>query len=109
MLFSNITDSEMLVLKVIMDGKEPRSLVEIRTILKEKYQKEWKRSTICTFILHLSDKGYVESYRQGRTFYYRSKLDKNAFVKQRMEILAEFYFEGDRQKLLDCLNGRKVF
>lgn len=109
MLFSNITDSEMLVLKVIMDGKEPLSLVEIQTILKEKYKKEWKRSTICTFILHLSDKGYVESYRQGRSFYYRSKLDKNAFVRQRLETFSDFYFEGDKQKLLDCLRGRRVF
>lgn len=109
MLFANITDSELLVLKVIMDCKEPSSLVQIQAILEEKYKKAWKRSTICTFILHLTEKGYVESHRQGRTFYYRSKLDKNAFARQRTEALIDFYFDGDKQKMLDCLEGRNVF
>ena len=96
-------------MKVIMDCTEPNSLVQIQATLEERYQKVWKRSTICTFILHLTDKGYVESYRQGRTFYYMSKVDKDAFAKDQAEHFVDFWFEGETQKMMDCLEGKKVF
>lgn len=109
MLFSAITDSEMIVYKVILDSKEPISLIQIQAQLEEQYKKVWKRSTICTFILHLTEKGYVDSYRQGRTFYYSSKVDKAAFAKEQTERMIDFYFDGDRDKMLACLNGEAVF
>jgi predicted transcriptional regulator len=79
MLFSDITDCEMLVFRCIQEAKEPISLVQIMEVLEEKYQRDWKRSTVCTFISHLIEKGYVVGRREGRTFYYSSAINNRKF------------------------------
>ena len=59
MLFSDITDCEMLVYRCIQEADNEIGLVGIMDELEKKYQKDWKRSTVCTFIAHLIEKGYV--------------------------------------------------
>ena len=54
MLFSDITDCEMLVYRCIQEADNEIGLVGIMDELEKKYQKDWKRSTVCTFIAHLS-------------------------------------------------------
>ncbi len=109
MLFANITDCEMYVYKVILDSAEPTTLVSIQEELLAKYEKDWKRSTICTFILHLVEKGYVTSYRKGRSFYYSSVIDKNEFAKAQSEAFLGFWFDGKLSVMDELLQGEKVF
>ena len=64
MLFSDITDCEMLVYRCIQEADNEIGLVGIMDELEKKYQKDWKRSTVCTFIAHLIEKGYVNGRRE---------------------------------------------
>ena len=56
MLFSDITDCEMLVYRCIQEADNEIGLVGIMDELEKKYQKDWKRSTVCTFSAHLIEK-----------------------------------------------------
>ena len=88
MLFSDITDCEMLVYRCIQEADNEIGLVGIMDELEKKYQKDWKRSTVCTFIAHLIEKGYVNGRREGQ-------------VKQFMN----FWFDGSLEELVQyaCL------
>ena len=81
MLFSDITDCEMLVYRCIQEADKEIGLVGIMDELEKKYQKDWKRSTVCTFIAHLIEKGYVNGRREGRVFYYSSAINDKKFLE----------------------------
>ena len=66
MLFSDITDCEMLVYRCIQEADNEIGLVGIMDELEKKYQKDWKRSTVCTFIAHLIEKGLCK-WKKRRT------------------------------------------
>ncbi|MBQ8638472.1 MAG: BlaI/MecI/CopY family transcriptional regulator [Lachnospiraceae bacterium] len=109
MLFSDITDCEMLVFRCIQESKEPISLVRIMDILEEKYQKDWKRSTVCTFIAHLIEKGYVTGTRSGRTFYYSSAINNKKFTEEQTRQFIDFWFGGSVSELMSAaLTVKKV-
>lgn len=105
MLFTDITDCEMIVLKCIMDAEEPQSLVQLQEVLQEEYGKLWKRSTICTFILHLTEKGYVDSYRKGRTFYYSATTKREEFSREQAQVCVDFWYDGSLPKMVASLGS----
>ena len=94
MLFSDITDCEMVVFRCIQEAGKEISLVEIMQQLEEQYGKDWKRSTVCTFISHLISKGYVTGRREGRVFYYSSAVNDKKFKEEQVSQFLDFWFHG---------------
>ena len=77
MLFSDITDCEMLVYRCIQEADNEIGLVGIMDELEKKYQKDWKRSTVCTFIAHLNDKKFLEAQvKQFMNFWFDGSLEE---------------------------------
>jgi len=94
-------------MKCIWDAGRDMSLVETMAALKEKYQKEWKRQTVSTFLLHLIQKGFLTSYRVGRVFYYHQEIDLDAYKKQQTIEFVDFWYSGSIQALFASLKGSK--
>lgn len=68
----DITDSEILVLKVIWDsGRDDMTLPEVVEAVNAKYERNWKPQTVSTFLKKLVQKDFLEMYRIGRLFCYR--------------------------------------
>lgn len=65
----SMSDSEMLLMKCIWDEEEDISIPHLAEVLREKYGKDYKRTTIVTFLSRLREKGYVQTYRKGRLSY----------------------------------------
>lgn len=101
MLFSDITDCEMMVFSCIQEAEKEISLVQVMEVLEETYHKDWKRSTVCTFITHLVEKGYVSSRREGRVFYYSSAVSKKKFKEDQTKKFMNFWFKGSLSALLE--------
>ena len=108
MAYVNLTDCEKLVMKCIWDAGRDMSLVETMVSLKEKYDKDWKRQTVSTFLLHLIQKGFLTSYRVGRVFYYHQEVELEAYKKQQTEEFLDFWYDSSVQVLFSTLqeNGR---
>lgn len=94
MLFSDITDCEMLAFRIIMQSPEPVSLSEVMSRLEELYGRGWKQTTVCTFLSHLVAKGYVRSERRGRSYYYSSAINNASFVREQARQFVAFWFDG---------------
>ena len=60
--------------------------------LEKKYKKNWKRSTVCTFIAHLIEKGYVNGRREGRVFYYSSAINDKKFLEAQVKQFMNFWY-----------------
>ena len=79
----DLSACETLIMKAIWDKGEDISIQELLETLKVKYGKDYKRTTLVTFILNLAAKGFARHYRNGKYAYvhaikseeeYREKL-----------------------------------
>ena len=72
----NLSSAETIVMKTIWDAGEDISVPDLMVSLKVKYAKEYARTTVQTFLLKLSEKGFVRVYRKGKLSYVRAIKDE---------------------------------
>ena len=63
MELKELTSAEQVVMKCIWDYGKDMPLQQLIENLKQDYGKDYKRTTIRTFVLHLEEKGYVTTYQ----------------------------------------------
>ena len=103
----NLSPTETLIMKAIWDAGTDISVPELMTIMKERYDKDYKRSTIGTFLLRLSEKGFVKSYRLGKLSYIRVVKSEAAYREKLAVEQTDFWFEGKASNFLSALCNSK--
>ncbi len=66
---SELSECELTIMKCVWDAKEPITCSQIMAELKAKYDLEYKDTTVYTFLKNLKNKGFVDSERNGLTYY----------------------------------------
>ena len=103
----NLSASETNIMKAIWDAKEDISVPDLMEQMKIKYGKEYARTTVATFLLKLSGKGFVRSYRKGKLSYARAIRSEEEYKKKLMVEEAEFWFEGKITDVMSALCSEK--
>lgn len=67
--------------------------------LKQDYGKDYKRTTIRTFVLHLEEKGYVTTYQIGKYSYINYLIEEQDYKEQEIGKDKEFLV----QRIWICL------
>ena len=98
-----LTECEGIVMKCIWDADSDVSLMNIMASITQISNKEWKRQTVSTFLLHLITKGYASSYRVGRVFYYHPEVSLEAYQRKITQDFKNFWYNGDTEKLVEML------
>lgn len=104
-----LTASEFEVMKVVWDSDHDLTLQEILAETDVRYEKNWKRQTVATFLSHLIKKGVCESYRIGRYFYYKPVVDENVYKNAETQHMLDFWYNGSMENLLSALCKHKDF
>lgn len=65
----NLSSAETLVMKAVWDAGEDVSVPDLIENLKVKFARDYARTTVATFLLKLSEKGFVRVYRKGKLSY----------------------------------------
>ena len=60
---------EAMIMKVIWDQKGDISVPELIDLIQERYKRDYKRTTVVTFLTRLNGKGFISSHRAGRISY----------------------------------------
>lgn len=63
-----LTNCEVLAMKVIWHSEEALSIQEITRAVNAAYDKDWKVQTVSTFLSKMVKKGYLDMQRKGRFF-----------------------------------------
>lgn len=108
MQFQNLTDCEQLVMKTLWDAEKEIGLMEITKRVNEAYHRDWKPQTVSTFLARLVRKSYLESYRQGRVFFYRILIPQEDYVGELAEQFITFWNGGSVDAFLAALEKRRV-
>lgn len=103
--FEKLSSAEEVIMKAIWDnGKEDIRLLQLISNLKENYGRDYARTTVVTFIGKMAAKGYVTTYKIGKFSYVKALVTEEAFKKDLLIRICEFWFAGDKDKMIEAAN-----
>lgn len=104
-----ISGCESFIMKIVWESKEDISTPELIEKLRTKYGKDYARTTVATFIQRLAEKGFVTTYRKGRTAYVRAIKREDEYIGKMVCDTDKFWFSGNTPKFFAALcNNKKL-
>lgn len=104
-----LTMSEATIMKAIWDEENDISILNLIEKLRTKYGKDYARTTVVTFLLKLSSKGFVKTYRSGKSSFVHATKKEEEYKKKLLSEEADFWFQGSVPNLMSALcNERKL-
>ena len=95
-----LTDCEVLVMKVIWHSEEALSIQEITGAVNATYDKDWKVQTVSTFLSKMVKKGYLDMQRKGRYFFYYPLVTEEEYGDREIKKCVELWSKGKIDGLL---------
>ena len=90
-----LSESESVVMRAVWDAEADISIPDLIDVLKEKYGKEYARTTVVTFLLKISDKRFVRTYRKGKLSFAHPLVSKEEYRKILTSNLVRDWYSGD--------------
>lgn len=87
----SIGESELEIMKVLWNAKEPITSV---TISKAVEDRNWKKTTIATFLSRLVEKGAVSAEKRGKLYYYTPLISAKEYRKSQTKNLIKNLYNG---------------
>ncbi len=91
---------EQQIMNTIWASKDPLKPAEVRRVLGEK---EHAYTTIMTIMKILTEKGYLEREKKGKTYFYKALVTKKDFVKKNMSDHIKSLFDNFGELLVPTL------
>lgn len=99
----NLSGAETVIMKAIWDhtgdGKK-LSVPELITLLNEEYGRPYAKTTVVTFLLHLSDKRFVTTYREGRYSYVQPTKTEQAYKESLLLQFCDLWHGGNTVEMV---------
>ncbi len=96
----NLSCAESLVMKAIWEAGEDIAVPDLMTALKVKYEKDYARTTVQTFLLKLSEKGFIRIYRKGKLSYVRAVKEEADYKARILKEELDFWYHGNTSELI---------
>ncbi len=96
-----ISDSEMDIMRIIWDAG-----CEVTTAyILERLNTQRKKTTVLTFLKRLTDKGVIETRKDGKTNFYRAKISEEEYKKIQTEEFLKETHSGSLSSFFAALYG----
>ncbi len=99
----DLTNCEKMIMKVIWDEEGDCELQHLINELRDRYGKNYARTTVGTFLKKLINEGYVSTHRVGRASYSHAEISEADYLEYLMNKENHFWFAGSQSKMLDAL------
>ncbi|WP_462378599.1 BlaI/MecI/CopY family transcriptional regulator [Holdemania filiformis] len=101
-----MSDSEKKIMKLIWDHGGAMTISELLDQI-ERTGRDWKRTTVRTFISRLIDKGMLISQKEGRGARYVARISEEEYLKTQSVQFVNQVFGGNVSTLLTSLFGQQ--
>lgn len=98
-----LTNSEAVIMKCLWDCGGEMPMIRLMEKLNEVYDRNWKRTTIRTFLFHLEEKEYLKVYRIGRSSFVKELVSLDQFRQVQARKLLDFWYDGSVSVFLKAL------
>lgn len=103
-----LSTAETLIMKVIWDADCELSVQELMDLLQERYEKDYKRSTVMTFLVRLCDKEFIETQRRGKYAYIHALRSEEEYKAGVMEREVNFWYDGKISEMIDAMQKKQA-
>jgi BlaI family penicillinase repressor len=101
-----ITESELEIMKVLWAKTMPMS---VQDVCEELVNKEWKYSTVATFLGRMAKKGAVEGTKKGYSYYYKPLLDENEYkISQAKKVVSKLYNGSVKNLVVSLFENKEL-
>ena len=100
-----LTNVEELIMKCIWRYGKEMPFLQLGKELKEKYDKDYKRTSVRTYLFRLEDKGYIKVEERKRRAYINTIIDEESYKKEKAGKILEEWFDGSAKELLSAISG----
>ncbi len=95
-----MTPSETAVMQAVWSSKEDMAIPDLIVRIEELFGISYARTTVVTFLLKLSDKGMVRTYRKGKWAYVHTLIDKEEYRQILTRKHLEEWYGGDVEAMV---------
>lgn len=98
---------EELIMYCIWEAGGEVTGAQVQSMVNERFQKSYEKTTIWTFLKRLREKGYVDVRKVKNCSYYHATADKKVFVRQQTDDIIDLWFDGAPSKLIAALGEKE--
>jgi predicted transcriptional regulator len=99
--YERLPDSELLIMKVIWEAKDPIGTGRIVELVNE--QKDWSRSTIQVLLARLEERGFIEYQKKGRLKFFVPTIKEEDYLAKETKTFLEQFYSSSYKKLIASL------
>ena len=103
-----LTNTEELMMKCIWNYGKEMPFLRMGEELKDKFHKEYKRTSIRTYLFRLEDKGYIKVEKRGRKAYINALIDETTYKTEKAASMLDEWFDGSAKELFSALNQKSI-
>jgi predicted transcriptional regulator len=104
-----LSDTESLLMKIIWDYGKDIPMQDLMKELKERYQRDYARTTVATFMAKIIEKGFITTYRIGRNCQIHAEKSEAEYKARLMSLENSFWFNGSPAEMVRALiKGRGI-
>ena len=89
-----LTNTEELMMKCIWNYGKEMPFLRMGEELKDKFHKEYKRTSIRTYLFRLEDTGYIKVEKRGRKAYINALIDETTYKTEKAASMLDEWFDG---------------
>lgn len=101
-----LTNVEELIMKCIWDYGKEMPFLQMGDELREKFGKDYKRTSIRTYLFRLEDKGYIKVEKRGRKAYINALMNEEAYKEEKASDMLDEWFDGSAEELFSALSKK---
>jgi len=101
-----LPDSELAVMKVIWEAKQPVGTCYIVKKITE--DKDWTRSTIQVLLTRLKERNFIQCEKKGRLMFYSPLIDEDFYLTHETKNFLEQFYNNSYKNLIASLVTNKT-
>lgn len=103
-LRQELSSCEEVVMNVLWDSETPMTCLQIMQQLSDKYELDYKDTTVYTFLKVLMEKGFVTKTRNKINYYQPcSDRTREKYLAEKFELIAGMWFNQDSEQMIEFL------
>ena len=100
-----LSETEYEIMEVLWKSQVPMSSAQLASYFAERHNKEWKPSTLATFLSRLTQMGLITSQREGRVPYYRPIKSQKDYARDGAQGILDALSDGSIKNFFAALYG----
>ena len=93
--------------RIWRDQKGDISVPELIDLIQERYNRDYKRTTVVTFLTRLNGKGFISSHRAGRISYIHAEKSEEEYKAKLSAREVNFWFDGKPAEFIAALSNNQ--